>query len=67
MFCIGYTQTLLKFLDILGIVEFHEVDRTLLEELHEETLSIVEFHKVRRNFLEASLVLVFYGVWILYL
>ena len=43
MFCKGYTQTLLENLskDILGIVEFHEVGRTLLEELHEETLGIV--------------------------
>ena len=33
--------------EILGIVEFHEVGRTLLEGLHEESLSIVEFHEER--------------------
>ena len=34
MFCFGYTQTLLEGLheEILSIVEFHEVDRTLHEE-----------------------------------
>ena len=36
----------------LGIAEFHEVGRTLLEELHEESLGIVEFHKVGRTLLE---------------
>ena len=43
MFYIGYTRTLLEEMieDILGIVEFHEVGRTLLEGLHEETLGIV--------------------------
>ena len=43
MFYIGYTQTLLEELidDILGIVEFHEVDRTLHEGLHEESLGRV--------------------------
>ena len=43
MFCIGYTRTLLEELieDILDIVEFYEVGRTLLEGLHEETLGIV--------------------------
>ena len=35
--------------DILGIVEFHEVGRTLIEGLHEETLVIVEFHEVGRT------------------
>ena len=38
--------------DILGIVEFHEVGRTLLEGLNEETLGIVEFHKLGRTLLE---------------
>ena len=33
-------------------MEFHEVGRTLLEVLHEETLGIVEFHEVGRTFLE---------------
>ena len=32
--------------NILGIVKFHEVGRTLLEVLHEETLGIAEFHEV---------------------
>ena len=43
MFYIGYTRTVLEEMieDILGIVEFHEVGRTLLEGLHEETLGIV--------------------------
>ena len=43
MFCIGYTQTLLEELkeDILVIVEFHEVGRTLLEVLNEEILGIL--------------------------
>ena len=36
----------------LGIVEFHEVNRTLLEGLHEESLGIVEFHEVGRTLLE---------------
>ena len=36
----------------LGIVEFNEVGRTLLEGLHEKTLGIVEFHEVRRTLLE---------------
>ena len=31
----------------LGIVEFHEVGRTLVEVLHEETLGIANFHEVR--------------------
>ena len=38
--------------DILGIVEFYEVGRTLLQGLHEETLGILEFHEVGRNFFE---------------
>ena len=33
----------------LGIVEFHEVGRTLLELLHEKTLGIADFHKVGNN------------------
>ena len=33
-------------------MEFHEVGRTLLEVLHEETLGIVEFLEVGENFLE---------------
>ena len=37
---------------IIGIVEFHGVGRTLLEELHEETLDIVEFHEVGRTLFE---------------
>ena len=36
----------------LGIVEFHEVRRTLLEVLHEENLGIVEFHEVGRTLVE---------------
>ena len=50
-------------------MEFHEVGRTLLEVLHEETLGIVEFHEVGRNFLEVLheiiLVLVLHEVGIL--
>ena len=38
----------------LGIVEFHEVGRTLLEVLHEEALGIVVFHEVGKNFLAAG-------------
>ena len=38
--------------DVLGIVEFHEVGRTLLEVLHDETLGIVAFQKVGRTLLE---------------
>ena len=40
MFCIGYTRTLLEELieDILGIVEFHEVGRSLLEGLRDKNL-----------------------------
>ena len=70
MFYIGYTQTLLEELieDILGIVEFHEVGRTL----HEEVLGTVEFHEVGRSLLEGlheeSLGIVeFHEVGILYL
>ena len=33
-------------------MEFHEVGRTLLEGLREESLGIVEFHEVSRTFLE---------------
>ena len=47
-------MTLLEGLS-LGIVEFHEVGKTLLEGLHEETLGIVEFHEVGRIFLEGFL------------
>ena len=53
----------------LGIVEFHEVGRTLLEVLHEETLGIVEFHDVGKNFLDVlhrAIVVVLYEVGILY-
>ena len=35
--------------EILGIVEFHEVGRTLLEGLHEEFLSFVEFCEVGKS------------------
>ena len=53
----------------LGIVEFHEVGRTLLEGLHEESLGIVYFCEVSRNFLEVLhailLVVVLYEVGIL--
>ena len=54
IFCIGYTGALLEEFndDILVIVEFHEVGRTLLEGLREETLGIVEFHKLGRTLLE---------------
>ena len=54
MFCIGYTWTLLEDLskDILVIVEFHEIGRTLHEGLLEEILGIVEFHEVGRTLLE---------------
>ena len=38
--------------DILGIAEFHEVGKTLLEVLYEETLGIIEFHEVGRIFFE---------------
>ena len=38
--------------ETLGIVEFYEVGRTLLEVLHEEILGIVEFHEVGRTLLE---------------
>ena len=38
--------------ETLGMVEFHEVCRTLLEVLYEETLGIVEFHETGKNFLE---------------
>ena len=38
--------------DILGIVEFCEVGRTLLEGLHEEFLGIVEFHEAGRTLLK---------------
>ena len=46
MFCTRYTRTLLEELneDILGIVEFHEVGRILLEGFHEESLCIMESH-----------------------
>ena len=50
----------------LCIVEFHEIGRTLLEGLHEESLGIVEFCEVGRNFLEVLheilLVVVLYEV-----
>ena len=55
MFYIGYTRTVLEEMieDILGIVEFHEVGRTLLEGLLEESsLGIVEFHELGKNLLE---------------
>ena len=35
--------------DILGIVEFHEVGKTLLEGLHEESFGIVEFQEVSKT------------------
>ena len=51
-------------------MEFHEVGRTLLEVLHEETLGIVDFHE-GENFLEVLhkvlIVVVLYEVGILYL
>ena len=67
---------------VLGIVEFRKVAKTLLEVLHEETLGIVEFHEVgktllevlhevSRNFLEilhrVLIIVVLYEVGILYL
>ena len=52
-------------------MEFHEVGRTLLEVLHEETLGIVEFPEVGENFLEVLhkvlIVVVLYEEGILYL
>ena len=57
--------------ETLGIVEFHEVGKTLFEGLHEETLGIAEIHKVYKNFLgvlhEVLIVVVLYEVDKLYL
>ena len=54
-----------------GIVEFHEVGKTLLKGLNEESLGIMEFHEVGRNFHEVLheiiLVVVLYEVGIIYL
>ena len=51
--------------------EFHEVGRTLVHVLQEETLGIVEFHEVGKNLLEVLheilLVALLYEVGILYL
>ena len=56
---------------VLDIVEFQEVGRTLLEVLHEGTLGIVDFHEVGRNFLEILhkmlIVVVLYEVGIHYM
>ena len=52
-------------------MDFHEVGRTLLEGLHEETLGILEFHEACKNFLEmlheVLLVVVLYEVGTLYI